>query len=61
MLDTYLHLDRVVLTIEQVKDASTSVVDGVTVVRELADENREGASNVVDSMVHLASNNEVRQ
>lgn len=55
------NLDRVVLTIEQVKDASTSVVDGVTVVRELADENREGANNVVDSMVHLASNNDVLQ
>lgn len=55
------NLDKVVTTIEQVKVASTSVVDGVTVVRELADENREGANNVVDSMVNLATNNDVLQ
>ncbi|MBO5279308.1 MAG: PilZ domain-containing protein [Lachnospiraceae bacterium] len=53
------NLDRVVMTIEQVKEASTSVVDGVTVVRELADENREGANNVVHSMDELAANNGV--
>ncbi|MBP3603153.1 MAG: PilZ domain-containing protein [Lachnospiraceae bacterium] len=55
------NLDRVVLTIEQVKDASNAVVDGVTVVRELADENKEGANNVVRSMDQLASNNTVLQ
>lgn len=55
------NLDRVVLTIEQVKDASNAVVDGVTVVRELADENKEGANNVVRSMDQLASNNIVLQ
>lgn len=44
------NLDHVVKTIEQVKTASTSVVDGVTVVRELSDENIEGANNVVRSM-----------
>lgn len=55
------NLDRVVLTIEQVKGASTAVVDGVTVVRELADENREGANNVVDSMTDLAANNDMLQ
>ena len=53
------NLDRVVKTIEQVKDASNSVVDGVTVVRELADENREGANNVVRSMEDLSANNTV--
>ena len=53
------NLDRVVQTIEQVKEASTAVVDGVTVVRELADENREGANNVVHSMEELTSNNGV--
>ncbi len=53
------NLDRVVKTIEQVKDASTAVVDGVTVVRELADENREGANNVVRSMDELSANNAV--
>lgn len=47
-----------IVTIEQVKTASTSVVDGVTVVRELSEENREGANNVVRGMEELASNNE---
>ena len=51
------NLERVVLTIEQVKNASTSVVDGVTVVRELAEENKEGANAVVNSMKELADNN----
>ncbi len=53
------NLARVVTTIEQVKDASTAVVDGVTVVRELADENKEGANNVVKSMETLSVNNNV--
>lgn len=51
------NLDRVVKTVEQVKTASTAVVDGVTVVRELSDENIEGANNVVHSMDGLADNN----
>lgn len=51
------NLKRVVMTIEQVKTASNSVVDGVTVVRELSDENRQGAENVVNSMTELAENN----
>lgn len=41
------NLDRVVTTVGQVKGASSSIVDGVTVVRELADENRQGADSVV--------------
>jgi len=53
------NLDRVVLTIEQVKEASTAVVDGITVVRELSDENIEGANNVVHSMEELTANNDV--
>ena len=53
------HLDRVITTIEQVKSASTAIVDGVTVVRELADENREGANTVVQSMLELSENNDV--
>lgn len=53
------NLARVVKTVEQVKDASNSIVDGVTVVRELADENKEGADNVVKDMKTLASNNEI--
>lgn len=54
-------LKRVVHTIETVKTASTSVVDGVTVVRELADENKTSADVVVDSMSILAENNTVLQ
>ena len=50
-------LAQVVQTVEQVKDASNSIVDGVTVVRELADENRQGANNVVKDMGTLAKNN----
>ena len=53
------NLKRVVQTVETVKDASNAVVDGVTVVRELADENKTGANNVVKDMVSLAENNEV--
>lgn len=53
------NLKRVVQTVEKVKGASNSVVDGVTVVRELADENRVGANNVVRDMDALSGNNEV--
>lgn len=58
MLDSVKgNLDRVVRTVEQVKDASTAVVDGITVVRELSDENIEGTNNVVKSMEDLHANN----
>ena len=50
-------LAQVVQTVEQVKDASNSIVDGVTVVRELADKNKQGANNVVKDMGTLAKNN----
>lgn len=50
-------LAQVVQTVEQVKDASNSIVDGVTVVRELVDENKQGANNVVKDMGTLAKNN----
>ncbi len=53
------NLDRVVKTIEQVKTASTAVVDGVTVVRELSDENQQSADSVVGSMEQLTANNTV--
>ncbi len=60
MLDTVKsNLAKVVETIETVKTASTSIVDGVTVVRELADENRQSANDVVKSMDSLSSNNAV--
>ena len=53
------NLARVVRTVEKVKVASNSVVDGVTVVRELAEENKQGAGNVVKGMQELSNNNEV--
>lgn len=52
------NLERVVQTVEKVKVASNSVVDGVTVVRELADENRMGAENVVTDMRELSNDND---
>ena len=52
-------LDSVVKTVEKVKVASNEVVDGVTVVRELADENKAGAQNVVTDMRELAHENSV--
>ncbi len=55
------HLQKVVETVETVKGASTSIVDGVTVVRELADENKASADAVVESMCTLAENNTVMQ
>lgn len=53
------NLNKVVNTIETVKIASNSVVDGVTVVRELSEENRQSANSVVESMTQLSSNNEI--
>ena len=53
------NLERVVTTVNQVKGASHLIVDGVTVVRELADENRQGANYVVKSMNKLSDNNNV--
>lgn len=51
-------LNRVITTVEQVKDASNSIVDGVAVVRELAVENKHGADVVVLGMNELADNNQ---
>ncbi|MDY5578019.1 MAG: methyl-accepting chemotaxis protein [Lachnospiraceae bacterium] len=53
------NLNRVITTIGQVKTASNTVVDGITVVRELSDENKQGANVVVDNMSELAQNNDV--
>ena len=53
------NLDRVVKTVEKVKGAANAVVDGVTVVRELADENKQGANDVVKDMRELSDNNDV--
>jgi len=63
MLDSVKgNLARVVKTVEKVKGASNSIVDGVTVVRELSDENKEGAGIVVNSMEELVeSSNSLSQ
>ncbi len=52
-----VNLNRVTQTVEQVKVASNAIVDGVTVVRELSDENKEDGSAVVAAMTVLAENN----
>jgi len=58
LLDSVKHnLSKVVTTVEQVKTASTAVVDGVTVVRELADENKQSAGEVVECMDDLYEQN----
>lgn len=51
------NLARVIKTIDDVKIASNAVVDGVSVVRDLADDNRESANRVVHSMETLSENN----
>ncbi len=53
------NLDRVITTVDQVKTASDEVVDGVTVVRELSEENKESAQNVVNSMEDLTDKSRV--
>lgn len=50
-------LHRVVTTVEKVKVACNSIMDGVTVVQELASENTHGASIVVRSLHKLQDNN----
>lgn len=52
------NLARVVKTVDAVKEASNEIVDGVTVVIELADENRTGAENVVVDMTELSAAND---
>lgn len=52
--DVQSNLAKVITTVEKVKVASSAVVDGVTVVRELSEENKEGATIVVESMEELA-------
>lgn len=53
------NLNRVVMTVQKVKGASNTIVDGVTVVRELSEENKEGASAVVFRMENLTEKNNV--
>lgn len=53
------NLERVITTVKQVKGASNAVVDGITVVRELADENKQSANEVVHNMVDLFDQNQM--
>lgn len=60
MLDAvHSNLDRVVHSIEKVKTASSSIVDGMNAVRELSDENQDSAQNVAQNMQSLISDNVV--
>ena len=52
-------LNRVILTVQQVKNASHSIVDGVTVVSELSDENKDSTDTVVNNMAQLTEDNQV--
>ena len=54
-------LKRVVTTVEQVKTARNTIMDGITVVRELATENKHGSDIVVDGMNKLTDNNDQLQ
>ncbi len=54
-------LKRVVTTVDKVKTASNTIVDGVAVVRELAAENKHGADIVVLGMNELTDNNHTLQ
>ena len=53
------NLATVVKTVEQVKDASTAIVDEVTVVKELSEENKNDAGAVVGSMKELAGESDL--
>lgn len=53
------NLQRVITTVDQVKEASNAVVDGVSVVRDLADENKDGANLVVRNMEELTDKNDI--
>ena len=50
-------LHRVVTTVEKVKTASNTIMDGITVVRELASENKHGSDVVMLGMNALSDNN----
>ena len=54
-------LHRVVTTVEQVKSSSNIILDGITVVRELASENKQGSDIVMLGMNELTDNNSMLQ
>ena len=54
-------LHRGVTTVEQVKTSSNTILDGITVVRELASENKHGSDMVMLGMNELTDNNHMLQ
>ena len=51
-------LQRVVTTVEKVKNASNTIMNGITVVRELAIENKHGSDVVMLGLNELTDNNQ---
>lgn len=51
-------LQRVVTTVEKVKNASNTIMNGITVVRELAIENKNGSDVVMLGLNELTDNNQ---
>lgn len=51
--------DVIFSTVEQVKSASTEIVNGVAIVRDLADENKHSANTVAGNMEELTEQNTV--
>ena len=54
-------LHRLVTAVEQVKTSSNTILDGITVVRELASENKHGSDMVMLGMNELTDNNHMLQ
>lgn len=53
------NIDVILSTVEAVKSSSTDIVNEVTVVRDLADENKHSANTVVNNMDELTGQNAV--
>lgn len=53
------NIDVILSTVEEVKSSSTDIVNEVTVVRDLADENKHSANTVVNNMDELTGQNAV--
>lgn len=53
------NIDVILSTVEAVKSSSTDIVNDVTVVRDLADENKHSANTVVNNMEELTGQNAV--
>ena len=53
------NLDRIKETVAKVKEVSTTVVDGVNAVKEYADDNRAGATSVVNDMSAISEDTNI--